>query len=58
MNYLWWIYSKALEKSPKIVKVNTFLSILVLNDLVASIPSQNIQFLPKMQVFVGGQKEL
>ena len=51
MNYLWWIYSKALEKSPKLVKVNTFLSILVLNDLVASIPSQHYQFLPKKASF-------
>ena len=35
-----------MDKSPKIVKVNTFFSILAVNHLVASIPSQYDQFLP------------
>ena len=58
MNYLWWIYSIALEKSPKISQSEHILSILDLNQLVAFIFSQIIQFLPKMQIFVGGQIEL
>ena len=40
-----------MAKSPKIVKVNMFFSILALNHLVASIPSQNHQFLRKKASF-------
>ena len=40
-----------IRKSNKIVKVNTFLSILALNHLVASITSQKYQFLPKKASF-------
>ena len=48
-----------MQKSPNFIKVNTILAILAFNYLVISIPNQkNSIFAIKMQIFVGGQKEL
>ena len=48
-----------MQKSPNFVRVNTFLAFLAFNHLVTSIPNQkNSIFAIKMQIFVGGQKEL
>ena len=47
-----------MQKSPKFVTLKTFWVNLVFKHLVASILAKNSQFLPKKQIFVGGQNEL